>query len=1166
MRSIYLVIRSFLILSVVVMCSSQLCYAQKADSTLPSSFHESIFEIFSLDTTISLPHELIVNGSEQVLFDSVPLNRGTDYLLDARFGVLTLQASNIDSSAKDIARKKLTVRYQVFPFSFKRKYQHRIPRVHVDTATGEQITVSQPSKPFSFDDLFGSNFQKSGSIVRGFTIGTNRDLSLNSGFRMQMSGNITSDIQVVAALTDENTPIQPEGTTQTLQEVDKVFVELQGGNFGATLGDFTMSSTGSEFSNVNRKLQGARGVARFQTESLNGDLSVAGALTRGKFTTNQFQGIDGVQGPYRLSGRNGERAIIIIAGTERVYVNGEQMTRGEINDYIIDYATGEITFTPRRLISRASRLVVDFEYSDRQFSRNLIAVKTGTRFFEDKWSIQATVLRESDDQDSPIDVVLSDADKDTLSLAGDDRLKATRHGVEFMGVGKGQYRLVTDSAGTYYEYAPQDTMNALYSITFSYAGDGKGDYDQISIGQYKFVGRLKGKYLPIRFLPLPQTHALTDFELRGQMIDNLQINGEYAVSNFDVNRFSSLSDGDNVGSAVKVMLQYSPKNITVGGMNIGSFDFRLRERFVGERFISVDRMNEIEFNRKWNIEDSSRQSRNEEIREAELTYQPMNVMNMSGGYGRIKRGGMFSSNRYMASSQIVGENVPKVSYNVELIKSDDALTDNSGSWLRHRGFTEYKKGIVMPTLRFEAEVFRNRSRQADTLKHGSFRFHELVPRLMLDRIAHMSFLAEAGWRWDDSLIAGSLRRASTSFTQHYGWQLQEWNSLSTNLDVTIRNTTFNQEFKQRNNEDIETILLRYQTRFNPLNRGIESDWWYEVATERAAKQEKIFQQVPKGTGNYVYIGDVNNNRVVDAQDFQLTRFDGNFIAVSIPLDDLVPVIDVKANTRMRFNLSRMVKPTTWFAKVLSTISSETYFRVEEKSTESDRKQIYLLHFSKFLNDKTTLSGSNLLFQDVYFLENNQDVSARLRFSQRRGFTKFALVNERTYTRERSIRLRWQLVKEISNQIDFIEKRDRLSSPQPNIRIKEILSNTISTDITYRPRQTVELGIKVGVGRATNFDTTTVDLNDQSVRIIYSFEGKGQVRGELTREEVRLNKRIAFIPFELTNGRLSGLTWLWRVGVEYRVTKFLQGTFFYDGRREGESKPIHTARAEVRAFF
>jgi hypothetical protein len=39
-----------------------------------------------------------------------------------------------------------------------------------------------------------------------------------------------------------------------------------------------------------------------------------------------------------------------------------------------------------------------------------------------------------------------------------------------------------------------------------------------------------------------------------------------------------------------------------------------------------------------------------------------------------------------------------------------------------------------------------------------------------------------------------------------------------------------------------------------------------------------------------------------------------------------------------------------------------------------------------------------------------------------------------------------------------------------------------------------------------------------------------------------------------------------VNLDYRVADFVQATVGYDGRSEGGRPAIHTARAEVRAFF
>ena len=118
------------------------------------------------------------------------------------------------------------------------------------------------------------------------------------------------------------------------------------------------------------------------------------------------------------------------------------MLRGENADYTIDYATAEITFTTKRLIMRGSRLIIDFEYTDRQFNRSLYGGKTGIRFFDDKLKMSFLFFQENDNENAPIDFALSESDKSLLHEAGNDPSKAYRSGVENVGIGKGQYTAI----------------------------------------------------------------------------------------------------------------------------------------------------------------------------------------------------------------------------------------------------------------------------------------------------------------------------------------------------------------------------------------------------------------------------------------------------------------------------------------------------------------------------------------------------------------------------------------------------------------------------------------------------------------------------------------------------------------------------------------------------
>ena len=58
----------------------------------------------------------------------------------------------------------------------------------------------------------------------------------------------------------------------------------------------------------------------------------SGAIVRGQFTSSQFTAQEGNQGPYKLQGPNGELFVLVISGSERVYVNGIQLERGETEE------------------------------------------------------------------------------------------------------------------------------------------------------------------------------------------------------------------------------------------------------------------------------------------------------------------------------------------------------------------------------------------------------------------------------------------------------------------------------------------------------------------------------------------------------------------------------------------------------------------------------------------------------------------------------------------------------------------------------------------------------------------------------------------------------------------------------------------------------------------
>jgi hypothetical protein len=452
---------------------------------------------------------------------------------------------------------------------------------------------------------------------------------------------------------------------------------------------------------------------------------------------------------------------------------------------------------------------------------------------------------------------------------------------------------------------------------------------------------------------------------------------------------------------------------------------------------------------------------------------------------------------------------------------------------------------------------------------GSFQYIELVPYLELLEIDGLKITGRYSRRDDYLPLYGLMQKESVSKAQIYDLTYRGIEEFSTTLNLTVRNKFYSEAFKQLGLLNTEQLLVRSQSNFKLWDRIVDGNLYYEVSTEKQAQLEKVFVRVEQGTGNYIYLGDLNGNGIADENEFELSVYDGDYILLTIPSDRLFPVVSLKTNTRWKIQYADIFDKNSFIGIILQPLSTETVWRIEEITRETELSRIYFLRLKYFQQPGTTIRGANYVENDVYINENRQDLSFRFRYTQRIGMNEYNTGVENSYNRERSLRIRFRLVQEISNQTDIVNLTDNLSSPQPSTRNRQITDNNLTTDFSYRPVNILEVGLKLKVGKAEDtfpIIKTVIDLNAQALRFTLSFAQTGRLKIEFERAELISNTIQNAIPFELLNGNQIGKNYFWRTNFDYRVASFLQTTVGYEGRWQGRGRVIHTARAEARAYF
>jgi len=1094
-----------------------------------------------------------------VYIDSVALNH-TFFKIENNQGVV-IEPTNysVDFNKATVTFTKplvdtLNISFLKYPDFLTRTYALYDTKRIVPNKDGAFIFAVPKKQASTFTPFDGLN--TNGSISRGITVGNNQNLVTNSNLDLQIVGNLSDKVQIRASLQDSNVPLQNGGYSQKMDEFDQIFMELFSTNWSIKAGDLFLENRSSRFLNFNKKVQGISGIVKFENDKSKTTIETAAALVRGQYAKSEFIGQEGNQGPYKLKGSNNQLYILIISGSESVYVNGRKLMRGEQNDYVIDYNSGEIRFTTLFPITADMRIAVEYQYTDRNYSRFL--GYGGIKHERKKWNIAGYVYTETDIKNQPVQQNLNKAQVDILKQAGDSLalMMAPSAYQEAYSENKTLYKKVFQNGYEYYQYSNNPT-DTLYMVSFSYVGPSNGNYklaNASGVGKiYEFIepnaGIRQGDYEPLIQLIAPTRLTLATVIGQYKPKDLTQIDFEVALSNNDKNLFSTIDDNDNKGVAVNINATHRVLN------KKWKVDLFGNMQLVTENFKTIERLYSIEFDRDWNV---SNTFGNQSLITFGSKISPNDNSFFTYQYSRLEY-----SNSYIGHKQsLIGTYLYKnfnLNTNTSFL-SAKGITYNT-DFIRSKTQAVYTKNKNWAGSRLDLENYQVKdvvTQQFQTLSQKYAQIDAFV-----GRGDTLKTYVEIGYKFrvNDSLQNNVLGNVSNAHSFYVKSQLFKTQTSDLSVYANYR------RLKYTDTGLIEPTLnsrITYNDRY--LKNLLQTNTIYETSSGAVAQQEFTYLKVEAGLGTHMW-NDYNGNGIQELEEFEIAPYPdlAEYVRMFLPNQKFVKTHQTKLTQVLNINFS-IWQNESGFKKLASLFHVQSSFIID-RSILREGNGIAWNPFGS-ATEELVAENSNIR-NSIYFNRGKQKYTTiySLINNRAKNLMNFGSLDNRITTHQiqfQHLLNKWWLA-QLTNKFDKIE------SISENYGSKNYLLRNLSIHpkISYLFSQNARLEFFYEWKDKENIqgDLETLKQHRIGTAFNWSTSQKFTFNGEFSYYKNNFKGNpLSAVSYQMLEGLQPGNNITWRLLFQRNLTKYLDANISYQGRTSETAKTIHTGSIQLRAFF
>ena len=1131
--------------------------------------------IYNIDYCQSFDYESLFSkkyvGKDTIVIDTFSVNPRTFQILNNNKESVSLDYKLLPYKGLvvflDIPYDTLIFNYHPLLIDFSKKY-YKHPISLNRTIEQKQYHPSlNIINTVNSNNLFqGTKLNRTGSISRGLMVGNNQDFSLNSNLNLQLSGMISPTMKILASVTDDNIPIQPQGNTQQLQDFDKVFIEVSDQKWKLTAGDFWIKNKDSYFLKYHKRGQGIHLKNKIiGNNNIEIDVENSASISKGKFGRNVIQGIEGNQGPYRLYGNENESFIIILSGTENVYIDGVLLKRGQNNDYIIDYNTSEISFTANTLINKDKRIIVEFQYSDKNYARSLL--QSSTTIKKNNSSFYIHGYGEQDSKNQPLQLDFDLLDRQTLENIGDNIDLAIGSGIDSVEFNQATnlYQKIDSLGYEVYQYSNNE-QQAVYMLTFSNVGQGNGNYkikennalgkvfEWIAPDTISFGSIIKnGDYSPIKKLVTPKKRQI--ISVGGKTIwSGNSLSYELSTSNMDLNTFSAINNEDNIGFAG--LVNFENKNTLKEKWELNQ---QYRIESISKDYRRIERFREVEFERNWNIQNLIT------TKDQLLSSAKINLKHLENGLFQ------YQLNSYFIKDEFNGyKNDFKIKWNKKVnLNFDGSLMNSDGQF--NTSFLRHKTDLFIPIkgfkLGFKDINENNQFFIADTLNNNSYRFYDW--KVYIENYDstknRIQFFYQERYDWfkDRSI----LKKATKAISPGLIVGISSRKNFNLNYSLAYRMLQSDSSLTNILPENSLASRLNYNLKL--LKGGINTNSFLEIGSGLELQKEFIYIEVPAGQGVYTW-NDYNDNGIKELNEFEIAAFSdqATYIRVFTPNNNYVKIYSFQYNQNLNIDFKRIIDGKTMVEKFLNKFYNQTAVNTHKKTNDLDLQT--LLNPLVNADNPIIQQLSNSLRNSLFFNRSSSKYSIEL--VTQLFANKNLLINGTDFisTNKDQIKFRWNMNKSFMLNSQLTKEIKKNSSTYMTNRNYDIENMEINNRISFQPNTLFRIAINGRYSEKRNsieYGNEKAFINDIGLELRRSKRDKGLLNGELHLVNINYNgESSSTIGFEMLEGLQLGKNITWKLGFQKNMSNNIQISINYNGRKSEENRAIHTGSMQMRAFF